>query len=306
MSIAARTTALRDLARRKQADFLQRGDLIALALTGSLPRRLVWEGSDLDFWGFSTSEDDEFLDGVIDDLYWEIDIAPASVLDLDIDTETWLNPPHYRSGDEVGLLEALSGCEILHDPTGKLKRVTTAIEERLADRAWLRERATRYLHHASAALDELASAPPIEAILYAREIASNYIVAAYWMQQGQLLTSVIRLPERLPADLRRLYCDIWALNGQAALDEFMQNYAQLPDAIREDSHSDVYNEALPAAQIGAVDGAMRYLRFTMMIQGIEEGHLDDVLPCLGLEADVAAQQQRVIRQCREMMEILQT
>lgn len=298
--------SLRTLAERKQRDLLQDKSLIALALTGSLPRGTVWEGSDLDFWGFSADGEEDFRDGVEDGIYWEIDIAPAAALEIAIDDETWLNPPAFHDGDSISLLEALSGCEIIHDPTGQLARITAAIQSRLADPAWMRRRADRFLSYAAGALDALHFAPPISAILHAREAATNYAIAAYWMRQGSLLTSTIRIPERLAAapEIQRLYCDIFALDGQAALDEFMRGFAGLPDDLREELHSDVYNEALPAAQRGAVDGALRYLRMMMMEQALEEGRLDEVTPCLGLDADLAAQQRRILAQCRQLLALV--
>jgi hypothetical protein len=298
--------SLRAFAQRKQRDLLQDDSLIALALTGSLPRGTVWEGSDLDFWGFSSSGEGDFRDGVEDGIYWEIDIAPAAMLQIAIDDETWLNPPAFHDGDTVSLLEALSGCEIIHDPTGQLARVTAAIHSRLTDPAWMRRRAGRYLSYAAGVLDALTFAPPIPAILHAREIATNYVIAAYWMRQGSLLTSAIRIPERLAAvpEIQRLYCDIFALDGQTALDEFMRRFAGLPDDLRDDLHSDVYNEALPAARRGAVDGALRYLRFMMMEQALEEGRLDDVLPCLALDAALPAHQSRILAQCCQLLTLV--
>lgn len=298
--------SLRALAQRKQRDLLQDDSLIALALTGSLPRGAVWEGSDLDFWGFASNGEGGFRDSVEDGIYWEIDIAPAAALEIAIDDETWLNPPAFHGEDTISLLEALSDCEIIHDPTGQLTRVTAAIQSRLTDPTWMRRRADCFLSYASGALDALTFAPPIPAILYAREIATNYAVAAYWMRQGSLLTSVIRVPERLAAapEIQHLYCAIFALNGQPALDEFMRRFADLPDDLRDDLHSDVYNEALPAAQRGAVDGALRYLRFMMMEQALEEGRLDDVQPCLGLDAATAAHQTRILDQCRQLLTLV--
>jgi hypothetical protein len=300
------TQRLRKLAERKQREFLQDKDIVALALTGSLPRGNVWEGSDLDFWGFSAANEEDFRDGVADGIYWEIDIAPISRLEIEINEETWLYPPALQDGEPITLLEALNGCEVLHDPTGNLARIKAAVDTRLADPVWLHQRATNALNYAAGALDGLTFAPPERAILYAREIATNYLVTAWWMRQGRLLTSAIRIPERLAAapEIQRLYCEILALNGQPALDEFMKTFAALPQELRDDLHSDVYNEALPAAQRGAVDGAVRYLRMIMTDQALEEDRLDDVYPCLALEDGLERQQARVLDQCRRLIDLI--
>src|SRR5690606_36457090 len=62
------------------ADLDQRDVVCAMALTGSLARGRVWEGSDLDFWGFWDKDDDVFEDGMTDGIYWEIDIQPLEWL----------------------------------------------------------------------------------------------------------------------------------------------------------------------------------------------------------------------------------
>jgi len=188
MTLAHRKQALESLATRKSRELLEDYPIVALALTGSLARDTAWVGSDLDFWGFADDAETDFMDGVEDGIYWEIDIAPAEALDLEIKRDTWLNPPAFRDDEVVSLLEALYGCRIIHDPDGKLSWLKAAIDDRMADPIWLRERATRFLAYAMGVLDALQLAPAVDAILYAREVATNYSISAFWMFHQSLFS----------------------------------------------------------------------------------------------------------------------
>ena len=77
--------------------------MVALAITGSLARGTPWAGSDVDLWGFTESSDEAFEDGMVDDLYWEIDLRHVSWLDVDADD--WLRPPALEA-DSITALEA--------------------------------------------------------------------------------------------------------------------------------------------------------------------------------------------------------
>ena len=90
------------LARHKAAAYASRSEMAAVAITSSVARRMVWEGSDIDLWGFVRTGEEDFEDGLEEGVYWEIDIKPLSWLEVKIDEQTWLRPPALRE-DEVML-----------------------------------------------------------------------------------------------------------------------------------------------------------------------------------------------------------
>lgn len=287
------------LAQTKQAEFAARGTLLACALTGSLPRGRVWAGSDLDFWGFWESPDEAFEDGVEDGIYWEINTAPIDWLSS-IDERASLQPPEF-SPDTFGdtPLEVLWGARVLFDQDGRLERAVAEVKRLTDNRAWLRQRAENYVRYGLTCLEGLNDAPPLQAVLGARRIAIVYGINPYWMQRGELLSSVIRIPERLAdhPEIQRLFRAIFNLNGQRGWDDFYAAYQTMPPDIREEADPDVLREILPAVQLGMADGGLCHFRF------IAEGWLplETVAPLMGFEADAAAQQARVLDQTRALL-----
>ncbi|MCU0499024.1 MAG: hypothetical protein MUF87_16860 [Anaerolineae bacterium] len=290
---------LQSLAQRKAAEFAARPELIACALTGSLPRGRVWAGSDLDFYGFWHDEDDDFEDGVEDGIYWEINLEPLSFLES-IDPIALLQPPPF-SPDEFGdtPLEILWGAQVLFDHDGALTRAVAEVQRLTEDRAWLRQRAQNYLAYGQACLADLAAADPIRAILDARRIAIVYGINPYWMQRGELLSSVIRIPERLAdhPSIQTGFRAIFNLEGQAGWDRFFADYQQMPPEIREEGDPDVFQEILPAVQLGMADGGLCHFRF------IAEGWLplETIDSLMGFESDRVAQKVRVLDQTAALL-----
>lgn len=292
---------LEALARTKHAEFAARPELRACALTGSLPRGMVWDGSDLDFHGYWEHDDDDFEDGVSDGIYWEIDIEPLRVLAAD--AAELLQAPLFSS-EQFGatILEVLWGARVLFDHDGALERATALVGRLTADRAWLRRRAANYLHYGRECLDALTDAPPRQAILDARRISIVYGVNAYWNQQGKLFSSAIRIPERLAdhAEIHGLFRSIWNLDGRRGWDAFYAAYQTLPAALREEADPDMEREILPSVELGMADGGVCHFRF------IAEGWLplDEIAPLLGFEPDLAAQKARVLRQTAALLALI--
>jgi hypothetical protein len=285
--------------RQKQAEFEQRADLAACALTGSLARGRVWPGSDLDFWGFWAKDEDGFEDGMVGDVYWEIDIQPLGWL-RGWDKARFSQPPAF-SADEFGVtpLEALWGARVLFDRDGTLTQVTALVARLMADKAWLWQRGDSYARYGLGCLPALESTPAPRAILDARRIAIVYGVSAYWMKRGELLSSVIRIPERLseqPA-LQGLLRGIFGLDGQRGWDEFYAAYLALPAAIRAETEPDMTREIVPAARLGMTEGAMCHFRF------IADGWLplEAAWPVMGFEADIEAQKTRALAQTAALL-----
>lgn len=277
---------------KKRLEFEGRGDLVACALTGSLARGRVWAGSDLDFWGFRTNGDEDFEDGMVGDVYWEIDIEPLDWL-RGWDAERFLQPPEFSS-EEFGVspMEALWGARVLFDREGTLTQVTALVQQLTDDQAWLRQRGENYAQYGMRSLETLNSKPAEQAILDARRIAIVYGVSAYWMRRFELLSSVIRMPERLNShpEIQNLLRGIYGLHGQQGWDDFYAAYQTLPAAIREEADPDMIREILPAVRLGMAEGGMCHFRF------IAEGWLplDAVRPVMGFEADIEAQKERVL------------
>lgn len=290
---------LHNLIALKRAEFEARPDLSACALTGSVARGRVWDGSDLDFWAFWEQHEDDFEDGAVDGIYWEVDIQPLDWLRR-WTAEQSIQPPPF-SADEFGVtpLEALWGARVLFDREGTLTRVVKQVDELMNDSDWLRRRAQNYLRYG---LDCLAAVPaqdPARAILDARRIAIVYGISAYWMLRGQLLSSVIRIPERLdemPA-AQRLLRSIFSLNGAAGWEQFYRAYLTLPTDIRAETDPDMEREILPAVRLGMADGGLCHFRF------IADGWLplDEVWHVMGFEDDMGAQCRRVLREARDLL-----
>jgi hypothetical protein len=300
MSIEARLAALM---QKKAADFAQRKEIRAVALTGSLARGRVWEGSDLDFWGFWNRDEDAFEDGMVDGIYWEIDIQPLDWL-RGRDETRLLQPPPFDQ-DEFGVtpLEALWGAQVLFDHDGTLTEVVALVKRLMDDKTWLRQRGANYVHYGLECLRELEAKDAVQAILDARRIAIVYGINAYWMKRGELLSSVIRIPERLHEypEIQTLLKQIFNLNGQAGWDAFYAAYQTLPESIHAEADPDIELEILPAVRLGMADGGMCHFRF------IADGWLplDDVWSVMGFEPDLDAQKQRVLAQTQQLLEGIQ-
>lgn len=292
------TERLEVLARKKHAEFAARPELVACALTGSLPRGRVWPGSDLDFHGYWAQAEDEFEDGVEDGIYWEINIDPLDALTVEA-VELVQAPPFSNEQFGDTILEVLWGARVLFDRDGRLEAAVAEVKRLSEDRAWLRERAANYLRHGLECLDALADADPQQAILDARRMSIVYGVNAYWNARGELFSSAIRIPERLGEhpEIQSLFRAIWNLGGQRGWDTFYATYQTMPAEIREEADPDVLREILPAVQLGMADGGLCHFRF------IAEGWLplDTVAPLMGFEADMAAQKARVLDQARTLL-----
>jgi hypothetical protein len=293
---------LQKLVVQKHAAFAARPDLVACALTGSVARDRVWDGSDLDFWAFWDQPDGEFEDGMIDGIYWEVDIQALDWL-RNWDAEQSVQPPRF-SADEFGVtpLEALWGARVLFDREGTLTRVVGQVARLMSDPAWLRRRAENYLCYGLECLAVLPVHDPARAILDARRIAIVYGINAYWMLRGQLLSSVIRIPERLHElpDVQHLLKAIFNLGGAAGWEQFYSAYQHLPPDIREEADPDMEREILPAVRLGMADGGLCHFRF------IADGWLplDTVRSVMGFESDLDAQQRRVVQETRDLLETI--
>ncbi|MDX1664441.1 MAG: nucleotidyltransferase domain-containing protein [Candidatus Promineifilaceae bacterium] len=292
---------LRRLAQAKAAHFAERDDLAAVAITGSVARGRLWAGSDVDLWAFSKSGEEAFHDGVEEGIYWEIDIAPLSSLEIPIGPETGLHPPRVTDQDEISMVEALAGCQIVKDETGALYRVQQAINARVGDWRWLRRRAGRYLSYGRGFVESLHYAPPLDAIVLAREAATRYGIAAYWMGAGALLTSAMRIPEQLAhaPEIHRLYREIFSLNGEEGWEQFLQAYRMLPITIQEATLADLQREALPTARRGYYDGALRYMRSVLG----DRREAEPVQPLLVPGGNLEVRRRRVLRQVEALLEL---
>lgn len=295
MTFEARITALME---RKAAEFAARPDMASCALTGSLARGMLWEGSDLDFWGFREGKGG-FEDGVEDDIYWEIDVETLSWL-RGWNEARFLQPPRF-CGEEFGItaMEALWGARVLFDREGTLTQVVALVQRLTGDREWMRQRASNYLRYGLEQVATLEAEAPTRAILDARKIAIVYGVNAYWMQQGKLVSSAVRIPERLADSptIQNLFRQIFALEGQPGWERFWQAYQSAPDAVREEADSDMQQEILPTVALGVFDGCVCHFRF------IADGWLplDDVWQLMGFEADLEVQKQRVLLQTMDFL-----
>ncbi len=291
------TDRLQELAVDKANEYARRPGTVAVAITGSIARGMVWAGSDIDLWVFVDGPE-AFEDGLASGVYWEADIRPASWLEQETGEGTWQQPPALgQRGD--GLFEALWGCRVVFDPSGRLSRLQAEVDARAADRAWLERRAALYLAYGWGCLEALQHVAPLRAIVAARAVATDYGIAAHWMRQGRLLTSGCRIPELL-ADaprLQHLYAELFALRGKEGAEEMLLALQQLPPAIQEQVRSDLELEVIPVFRLGYYDGGVRYLR-----QGMAEWFRpEEVRPVLALEADLEAQKQRALAQAREIL-----
>lgn len=293
---------LKALMQQKAADFAQREEIRAVALTGSLARGRVWEGSDLDFWGFWNRDDDAFEDGVTDGIYWEIDIQPLDWLRGWDEARLSQPPPFDQQEFGVTPLEALWGAQVQFDHDGTLTEVVALVRRLMDDKAWLRQRGENYLRYGLEYLPTLEAKDTAQAILDARRIAIVYGISAYWMKRGELLSSAIRIPERLHEhpQIQALLKQIFSLNGQAGWDAFYAAYQALPQSIRDEAGPDIEREILPAVRLGMADGGLCHFRF------IADGWLPlaDVWPVMGFEAGLDAQKQRVLSQTRQLLELI--
>jgi len=291
------------LARRKAAEFAARPELAAVALTSSVARGMTWAGSDVDLWGFAhpiagRDAEDGFEDGAEDGIYWEIDIKPLSWLPAEIGERAWLDPPALTD-DEVSPLEALWGCRVIKDVDNRLLRVKQAVDTRVDDREWLNRRAELFLTYGRGCLDGLRHADAVYAIVLAREVATRYGIAAYWMRRGLLLTSVARVPEKLAHEpqIHALYCDIFGLRGRDGYDEYVAAYQQLPAHIRKQEQRSLEIELTAASKRELYDGLVRYFR-----QGLPDWYgIEAVRPILALEEDPQAQKGRVLEQVTRLL-----
>ncbi len=293
------TGKLEALAQQKAREYAERPATVAVAVTGSVARGMTWAGSDVDLWVFVEGQA-PFEDGVIDGIYWEADQVPAAWLDAWQDQEAWLQPPGLgERADRI--LEALWGCRVAYDPTGRLALLKQAVDARVADAAWLRRRAELFLAYGRGCLDALQYAPPLQAIVAARAVATDYGIAAYWMRQGCLLTSVCRIPELLEGAprLQRLYCQVFGLRGRQGAEEFLRGYRELAPEIQRQTQSDLELEVLAVFERGCYDGGVRYMR-----QHLPQWHRpEEVSPALALEGDLEAQKERVLAQAREILSL---
>ena len=292
--------ALEQRARKLVDRYVRDPETVAIAITGSLARGTTWQGSDVDVWVFRDGPSG-FVDGVDDGIYWEVDLRPAHMLDLPDDPdEAWLEPYplHYRGR----MFEALWGCRIAYDPTGRLARLKEAIDSRMADPAWREERAHRFIAQGRVYLEQASLRDPVQAIVDARSIATDNGLAAWWLLRGGLMTGMLCLPEQLDAadggSISTLYAAIFGLGGRAIADEVIAGWRRLPREVQLVFQRELELKVLIAYRMGCYDGFVRYLR-----QGIAS--LVDpnaALPVLGIEADTEAQKTRVINQAFELLD----
>lgn len=289
---------LEKIAVSKAQSYAERPDSVAVAITGSIGRGMTWEGSDVDLWVYHNGER-AFEDGWEQGIYWEADIESATLLDIQIDDHTWLRP-HALAGDEISLLEALWGCRVYYDPTGKLTSLKKAIDSRVANKRWMRHRAELFINYGRGCLAGLHYADAITAILMARVVATDYGITAYWMRRGKLLTSALRVPERLAdePELQRLYCEIFGLKGKAGADEFLENLKRLPIHIQDAIEADV-EECKPAMALGYHDGVIRHLRQIMATDFQPE----EILSILALGDDLEVQTRELLEKVGVILDL---
>ncbi len=294
---------LEHLAAQQAAAFAKRGDLSACALTGSLARGMTWHGSDLDFWGFWTHTEEDFEDGTLEGVYWEIDIKPLAWLH-GWTAERFLQPPPF-SAEEDGVtpLEALWGARVLFDHERTLSQVVAQVQHLMSDKAWLRQRAVNYLRYGQQCLAALSAEPPTDAILAARRIAIMYGVSAYWMKRGALLSSVIRIPERLAdsPQSHALLRQIFSLDGQTSWEGFLTAYQGLPETARDAFDDDLRYDVVPAAQRGMVEGALCHFR----LLAADWQPISEIAPVMGFMPDLAAHKARILSQTKALLELIE-
>ncbi|GIK66611.1 MAG: hypothetical protein BroJett018_44050 [Chloroflexota bacterium] len=289
---------LEKIAINKAQSYAERPDTVAVAITGSIGRGMTWEGSDVDLWVYRNGER-AFEDGWEQGIYWEADIESATLLDIQMDDHTWLRP-HTLEGDEISLLEALWGCRVYYDPTGKLTSLKKVIDSRVAHKRWMRHRAELFISYGRGCLAGLQYADALTAILMARVVATDYGITAYWMRRGKLLTSALRVPERLAdePELQRLYCEVFGLKGKVGADEFLENLKHLPMQIQDAIEGDV-EECKPAMALGYHDGVIRHLRQIMAADFQPE----EILPILALGDDLETQKGELLEKVGVILDL---
>jgi predicted nucleotidyltransferase len=285
------------LAEEKVQGYIKNEKTVAVAVTGSIARNMTWEGSDIDIYVFRDGPDD-FEDGIIEGVYWEVDFKSSELLNMDITYNTWLKPLSLNKSSER-LFESLWGCDIKYDPTGKLKYLKEQIESRMNDTTWLQDRINLYLSYGHGCIDALKYAEPLEAIVGARSVATDYGITSFWMAQGKLLTSVCRIPEKLSihSRLQTLCKEIFSLTGENGAKEFLSKFRSLPEQIKQKIQSDLELEIIPVFNKGCFDGGVRHMR-----QGMARWfHPKEVKPILALEDNMESQKQRVLEQTKELL-----
>lgn len=288
---------LQALAYKKAEEYINMEDTIAVAITGSIARNMIWEGSDIDIWVFRVGDED-FVDGVIEGVYWEVDIKSSKMLDIHVDSDTWLKPLPLNKSSET-LLEALWGSKILYDPTGKLLKIKNEIDSRINDQGWLNRRIDLFLSYGLGCLDALFYADPLIAIVGARSVATDYGIVSYWMGQGQLLTSVCRIPEKLENNpiLHKLYKDIFSLKGESGANDFLEGLKLLPEYIQQKVQRDIEIEIIPVFNKGCYDGAVRHMR-----QGMARWfNPTEIIPVLAIDDDFKEQKHRILNATKELL-----
>jgi hypothetical protein len=285
------------LAEKKASEYAERQESVAVAIIGSVARGDTWEGSDIDLWVFAEGRE-RFEDGLVDDVYWEADIHPASDLDCTLDDKSWLKPPSLNE-DAARLTEVLWGCKVMLDTENKLTSLKEAIDSRVANQELMNRRVMMYLEYGGVCLTGLEFAEPVYAIVNARAVATDYGIASYWMKQGQLLSSMMRVPERLESmpEIQRLYREVFSLRGKAGAEEFLRRAENLPSQVYEHIKRDLELEF----DMRSPDGSVRHFRQMMAAGGF---NLEDILPVLGLEDDLEAQKARVLEQTRQILDLV--
>ncbi|MBI5930034.1 MAG: hypothetical protein HY862_12040 [Chloroflexi bacterium] len=298
--MSSRNEVLEKIALDKAKTYVERPDTVAVAITGSIGRGMMWEGSDVDLWVYRKGKR-AFEDGwdLTHGIYWEADIESAELLDIQIDNYTWLRP-HALYGDEIGLMEALWGCRVYYDSTGKLSAIKQAIDSRVANKRWMHHRAELFISYGRGCLAGLQSADALTAILAARVVATDYGITAYWMRRGKLLTSAVRVPERLASEpeLQRLYTEVFGLTGRIGAEGFLENLKRLPIQIQDAVEGDV-EECKPALKLGYYDGVIRHLRQGMAFWFKP----NEVMPVLGLWDDLEIQKGEVLEKVGVILDL---
>ncbi len=212
---------LQALAMEKAEEYAGRPGTVAVAITGSVARGTTWAGSDVDLWVFADAPT-PFEDGLVDGIYWEADIVPAAQLEVPGDPDGWLWPPELgEHADRI--LEVLWGCRVAYDPTGRLTLLKQAVDRRARDLLWLRRRADLFLAYGRGCLAALRYAPPLWAIIAAREVArraaqQEYVVVFPPYYFGQIFEAkhqpgVMAYGSRVIWDLLQETCDELGRNG---------------------------------------------------------------------------------------------
>ncbi|MCP3774488.1 nucleotidyltransferase domain-containing protein [Paenibacillus sp. MZ04-78.2] len=285
------------LADKVANEYISREDTVAVAVTGSLAKQTTWEGSDVDLWVFSKREDG-FQEGMDNGIYWEADIKHTSVLEIPFDLQRWLTPPKLKENDG-NLYDALWQCKIVYDPTGKLAQYKARIDETMADDDWLEARRKNYLLYGRGCLDALKFANPLHAIVIARDIATMYGIASYWMGQKQLLSSLRRVPENLSAapHIQTLYKSIYNLKGRQGAEEYWHHLDRLPAAVKQKIQTDLDYEIRPVYQLGYYDGSVCKLLQLLAKQFDPE----EVRPWLCIDSDPESHKRRILQEVQELI-----